>query len=158
MRGVKRVYLSIQKNCVLINSNNKLLSTFDMKGSLFGRQVMNLQDILKNDSFRTDLTTISTEKNSADNKEIDLPEAVSIFLKRNSEPLKDLDFLSLRKQYGKVFRIKLPILDRKHIVDLIEKDAHFLSGCNIMDYSILIGIEHVHKSRRDTNAAPRQPV
>ena len=46
-----------------------------------------------------------------------------------------------------MFRVKLPILDRRSILDNLRQDAEFLSGNNIMDYSLLLGIEYVSKSK-----------
>ena len=41
MPGVKAVSLMFQKNCIQIHPGNKILQTFDMKGSLFQRNVIN---------------------------------------------------------------------------------------------------------------------
>ena len=77
-----------------------------------------------------------------------MPHKLKKFLKRNTEPLKDLDFMMLSRKYKELFQLKLSDDDRKQIIDRIEADTTFLSMNQLMDYSILIGIEEKVKGAK----------
>lgn len=55
--------------------------------------------------------------------------------------MKDIDYVSLIKMHEHVFRLNITNYERKQILYMIERDAKFLCDNNLMDYSILIGIE-----------------
>lgn len=54
-----------------------------------------------------------------------------------STTLKDVNFF--RNQSNQ--EINLSKKDKKHLIDIMETDTHFLKNLNIMDYSLLLGIE-----------------
>ena len=56
-----------------------------------------------------------------------LPKKLSDFLEKNSETLKDLDFLQLSKKFGEAFYINISAEDRKLLSDMIERDSKFLA-------------------------------
>jgi len=66
-------------------------------------------------------------------------------MRKNEEPLKDIDFLQLMKEFPMIFRLKLNEFERKSLLDKVEKDVQFLQSNNLMDYSLLLGIEQVFK-------------
>ena len=43
--------------------------------------------------------------------------------------------------FGNFLRINISDVDRKELIEIIEKDVQFLQVNNLMDYSILLGIE-----------------
>ena len=61
-------------------------------------------------------------------------------MKKNTETLKDLDFINLNQRFGDFLRIKITDDDRKLLIKIIEKDVKFLSDSGLMDYSLLLGI------------------
>ena len=73
-----------------------------------------------------------------------LPKDLQKFLGESSEPLKDLDYLYLSRNFSDVFKMNLNPTDEEAILHLLESDSHFLSRSNVMDYSILIGIEEIN--------------
>jgi hypothetical protein len=73
------------------------------------------------------------------------------FLKNNKETLKDLDFVNLSQRYKNLLRIKISDEDRKTLLDVIEKDSKFLCENDLMDYSVLMGIEIVSDKKNDKN-------
>lgn len=73
----------------------------------------------------------------------EMPVNLKNFLKKNDETLKDLDFINLTIKYGKIFNLNLSNDKIRKILKFIENDVEFLREHNLMDYSILIGIEEV---------------
>jgi len=59
----------------------------------------------------------------------------------NHEPMKDLDFIHLNKSFKSHFGLKISNEDRTKLLDIIEHDVKFFADSNIMDYSMLIGVE-----------------
>ena len=78
----------------------------------------------------------------------DLPLKLQQFLKPNSEPLKDVDYVMLRQYFPSVFQLNLDPSDEQLILDALESDSKFLSNQGLMDYSILIGIEEIKSERK----------
>ena len=77
-----------------------------------------------------------------------LPKKIHLYSKRSfdlltkSQVLKDLDFKLLSKNgNGELVNIKL--LDRRRVIQAISNDVEFLEGLGIMDYSLLLAVEHV---------------
>ena len=66
---------------------------------------------------------------------------MSNFLQTNQETLKDLDYMLLNQTYPTIFHLNLLSFDRDLILESIENDCKFLRSNNLMDYSLLIGIE-----------------
>jgi len=52
--------------------------------------------------------------------------------------------MKLIKEFPALFRLKLDEFERKGLLDKIEKDVQFLEQNNLMDYSLLLGIEQVY--------------
>jgi len=49
--------------------------------------------------------------------------------------------MNLNSMFGNFLRINISDVDRKELIEIIEKDVQFLQVNNLMDYSILLGIE-----------------
>ena len=80
---------------------------------------------------------------------------MSNFLSTNQETLKDLDYMLLNQTYPGIFHLDLLSMDRDSILESIENDCRFLRANNLMDYSLLIGIElNLTKYRGDKNKIP----
>ena len=56
-----------------------------------------------------------------------------------------MDYVKLSKLHQEIFGLNINIYERKQIIDVIEHDTSFLQANNLMDYSILIGIEQIQK-------------
>ena len=77
----------------------------------------------------------------------DLPVGLEMFLNENGQTLLDIDFINLSKNFADLFLIKIENEDRKEILKIVEREANFLKENNLMDYSILIGIEQIKKKK-----------
>lgn len=141
MAGVNSVYLYLQHNCICPKPENQMMQIFDLKGSMFNRQVLSTEVLLSHES--STFTTLFSVDALSNNIYSELPEELKKALIKNSNTLKDVDFLQLSKNYPKLFRVTLPEADSKLVNQLIEKDSEFFRNNNIMDYSVLLGIEKV---------------
>ena len=80
---------------------------------------------------------------------------MSNFLQTNQETLKDLDYMLLNLTYPAIFHLDLLSTDRDSILLSIENDVRFLQANNLMDYSLLIGIElNLTNYKGDKNKIP----
>ena len=79
-----------------------------------------------------------------------LPTALQNFMKNNTNPLKDLDLIRLQKI--NIFKLNISEDDRLNILETITKDVEFLSLNNLMDYSLLIGIEVVKPKQKNNDS------
>ena len=85
----------------------------------------------------------------------DLPVGLEMFLNENGQTLLDVDFINLSKNFADLFLIKIENEDRKEILKIIEREANFLKENNLMDYSILIGIEQIKKKKLNIQGSVR---
>ena len=58
--------------------------------------------------------------------------------------LKDLDIVDLDQ------RIRLDEKNTQLFTTQLEKDSKFLADCGIIDYSLLLGVHHIDRCRRDS--------
>ena len=72
-----------------------------------------------------------------------VPKDLQMFLKSNKVALKDKDFLFLSSHFGRIYRVNLPKVVIQRLNTAIENDSGFLKKLNLMDYSLLLGIEEV---------------
>ena len=72
----------------------------------------------------------------------ELPDIYREQIKNNNKTLLDQEFIKL-SQMCSIFNVNIDINDRKQIIDIIRKEVRFLAENNIMDYSILLGIEQI---------------
>ena len=73
------------------------------------------------------------------------------YLKTHKDTLKDLDFINLNKKYKNLLRIKITDQDRRKLIEVIEKDVKFLCDNELMDYSVLMGIEIIGDKLSNTS-------
>ena len=62
--------------------------------------------------------------------------------------LKDLDFQLLVNNENQNL-VNISILDRRRVILAIKNDIDFLESQGIMDYSLLLAVEHLHKKADD---------
>ena len=114
-----------------------------MKGSKYKRSVLD-QDTLESIDPKieeTNLTAMTTRSLASNKASFEFDYKLKKFFNNNSKVMKDIDYVELTKMYEDVFRLNITNFERKLVLDMIERDVKFLSDQNLMDYSILIGIE-----------------
>jgi len=144
MPGVNPMYLVIMKNLLQIHKGNRMMCIFDMKGSTYKRQaadVENLDD--KVEGTDQNILTTSTTMSAISTKDLDFPFYLKKFLKNNTKVLKDLDYVKLCKIHQSIFGLNITYYERKQLMEILERDTEFLRDNDLMDYSILIGIEQI---------------
>ena len=84
-------------------------------------------------------------------KELDFPNYIKKFLKSNTKVLKDIDYVKLCKIHQEIFGINITYYERKQLMEILEKDTEFLRDNDLMDYSILIGMEQIIQKQESEN-------
>ena len=80
------------------------------------------------------------------------------FLSKNTESLKDEDFLQLNYKFNELFHINLREEDRRELIKIIQRDTDFLARNNLMDYSLLLAIEEITPEARDATFNDEEQV
>lgn len=140
MPGVDPVYLMVQSNNNIIEDGNSMFKVFDLKGSMFGRKVIDSKAYLEGDIHNYS-TFCSIKKSGHQVNMENLPRPLKQFLERNTETLLDQDFQKLTTNFKELFHINIRESDRKELLKIILSDVTLLAELNLMDYSILLAIE-----------------
>ena len=113
--GLRSMHLMVMKNSIVkVNGSNKLLHTFDLKGSKIKRRVLPLS--------------------------INLAGSHSFRMLTQQQVLKDRDLMYLQ-QFRQSDLINISMEDRRKIVYAIRHDVDFLEREGLMDYSLLLAVE-----------------
>lgn len=89
-------------------------------------------------------------------KRSSLPNKIHLYSKRSfdlltkSQVLKDLDFRLLANK-GNSNLVNISILDRRRVILAMKNDIDFLESQGIMDYSLLLAVEHVQTEKFKNN-------
>ena len=134
-----------------VQPGNKMLMIFDLKGSSFRRQTIPKEvindtsddQLLTGSSYENDYRSQTSKMGAQFNPLNNLNNSLKVFFEKNSETLKDMDFLHLLNQYEDVFKIKINNYQRNMLIQTIEREVNFLEQNGLMDYSLLVGIELV---------------
>lgn len=110
-----QVDLIVMQNTTSTMNNNNPRVIFDLKGSQVSRYVSLPQG------------EMTIWKSSFNQKKV----------------LKDLNFLEIENSLDQEF-ILLERHDAQHLAYMVENDARFLARFNIMDYSLLLGVEQLN--------------
>ena len=87
------------------------------------------------------LTTATSTEFNQDSIYDEIPDVLREQLKANKKTLLDQEFIKLSQNYPAVFGINIDAEERRKIIDIVREEVKFLKENNIMDYSILLGIE-----------------
>ena len=97
---------------------NKMLVSFDLKGSQFGRKaISNIELEMIQTSHATHTSALRSENQKEE--QIGIPKSLKKFLETLSEPLRDLDFLELSHKYSSVFSLNISDESRKQLYSII---------------------------------------
>lgn len=119
IKGLRKINVMVMQNAIqMTNPDHQLLYTFDLKGSLVHRRSLPNQG-MSNSRLR--------------------------LLARN-QVLKDQDLIRLRSSIEKSL-INFRLEEDLDILSIIKRDAMFLTANNLMDYSLLLAVEKVKKTK-----------
>ena len=94
LNGIKDIFLCIERNCVQVNPDNKLLQVFDLKGTGFGQEKLrvNIEEV-KSERYNSVLTTDQIYRLKS--------------IRVRSNPYRSLDFIALNNNYTDRFQVQI---------------------------------------------------